>query len=456
MSIKLMKDLRFAELVNSTQAVSEAGKELVNNYRSFVYSNAPSCSVVNAFVNEAKKYSFDAGVSETLCKINDFINENKVSWKLASACESINANNSTFNYINKIGVQQVEKLLEMDERDVVSYIKAGSLKGFQYIPEFRQICKEVYKENITESQAPNYVVNNPISFVKIDEDSQYFNVLGKTFKISEGLISEAVCDDVTFNNVNKLLEGFTRKGEDIYVEFNSAHGDKLRFTLNEDGLELTNGRNINEKFDDAVKFMDYANIVSKTMNVNEKMQFMNLSSNIATVLENINNIVLLDCVKVLTAGNGTICAISEAKDNVNLTVFRSYKFGTSSKNYDFVTEALNNVVKLTGVDLTTMFEDRINEDCKKNNEEADNIREQLEANKEAQFDIRKKKIAALAEQYKNDPVRLSLLNKVAKDLKILEKQDCEKCAKCGKCKKECTCKKTKNDRSDKDDLTIKI
>ena len=67
MSIKLMKDLRFAELVNSTQAVSEAGKELVNNYRSFVYSNAPSCSVVNAFVNEAKKYKsrheFDRGSS---------------------------------------------------------------------------------------------------------------------------------------------------------------------------------------------------------------------------------------------------------------------------------------------------------------------------------------------------------------------------------------------------------
>ena len=54
--------------------------------------------------------------------------------------------------------------------------------------------------------------------------------------------------------------------------------------------------------------------------------------------------------------------------------------------------------------------------------EAKAIREQLEANKEAQFDIRKKKIAMLAEQYKNDPVKIALLNKVAKDLAILENQ----------------------------------
>ena len=119
MSIKLMKDLQFAEKLNSTNAISEAGKELLNNYRAYVYSNAPTCAVVNAFVNEAQKYSFDAGVSTILESVKNFINENKISWKLATACESINNNNSTFNYINKIGVQQVEKLLEMNENDVV-------------------------------------------------------------------------------------------------------------------------------------------------------------------------------------------------------------------------------------------------------------------------------------------------------------------------------------------------
>ena len=420
MSIKLMKDLQFAEKINSAQAVSEAGKEMLNNYRAYVYSNAPTCAVVNAFVNEAQKYSFDAGVSTILESVKNFINENKISWKLATACESINNNQSTFNYINKIGVQQVEKLLEMNENDVVSYIKAGSLKSFQYIPEFRQICKEVYKQNITETKAPNFTVSNPMSFVLVNEDCQYFNVLGKTFKLAEGKIEEAVCDDKTFNEVNRLLEGFRREGDNLVVEFKATHGDILTFTLNENGLELTNGRSINEKFEDAVKFMEYVNVVSRTMNVNEKLNFMNLSNNIAKVLENLENVVMMDSVKLIECSDGTVCAISEAADNVNLTVFRSFKYGTSTKNFDFVTEALNNVVKLTGIDLTSMYEDRINEECKKNNAEENEIREQLEANKEAQFNIRRKKIAMLAEQHKNDPVRLALLNKVAKDLKLLE------------------------------------
>jgi hypothetical protein len=83
-------------------------------------------------------------------------------------------------------------------------------------------------------------------------------------------------------------------------------------------------------------------------------------------------------------------------------------------------EAINQVVKLTGVDLKFMFEERIDEDCKKNNPEMEAIKEQLDATKEAQYAVRKKKIAMLAEQYKNDPVRIALLNKVAKDLSILE------------------------------------
>ena len=86
-------------------------------------------------------------------------------------------------------------------------------------------------------------------------------------------------------------------------------------------------------------------------------------------------------------------------------------------------EALNNVIKVAGVDLKNMYEERINEDMKKLDPEAQQIKEQLEANKEAQYAIRRKKIAMLAEQYKNDPVRLALLNKVAKDLAILEKKE---------------------------------
>lgn len=424
MSVNLLKNLNFAEKINGTEAVTEAGKDILKTYRAYVYSNAPTCGLVNGFVTEASRCTFDTGLNNILDSVKEYITENNVSWKLASACESIEANNNKYNYINKLGVEQVRKLLEMNENDVVSYIKAGVLKNIQYIPEFRQICKEVYKQNITETQAPNYSVVNPISYVKIDEDgSQCFNVFNKTFKISEGKVEEIVNQDVKFARINEMLSKFNRENDNIFLEMAGAHGDKIRFSLNENGLDLTKkgfGKEINEHFDNVASFNEFANTMSKVMPMNEKIAFMNTVAYVSEVFEAMDNIVSLDNVKVLYTNNGTTCAIVEAKDNVNLTVFKNIKYGAGSYSYDYMVEALNQIVKLTGIDLKAMFEDRINEDLEKLNPEAEELKKQLEEDKEAQFNIRKKKIAMLAEQSKNDPVKLMLLNKIAKDLKMLE------------------------------------
>lgn len=424
MSVKLLKDLQFAEKINSSEAITEAGKEILNNYRAYIYSNPASCGIVNGFLLEASKFSFDTGLSSIVESVNKFINEHNISWKLASACEKISNNNSTYNYINKLGVAQVEKLLEMNESDVVSYIKSGSLKNIQYIPEFRSICKEVYKTNITEHKSLNYQLVNPISYVLLNEDnSKIVNVNGKIMKISDDTIEECVCQDQKFHRINSLLENFKNDGENLYFEYKGVHGDVAKFVISEDNITFTKGKSINETFDSAAKLMDYANLVSKTMSIQEKMSFMNVASAVSEVFESMPNICVLDNVNVLFASNGTQLAIIEGKNNVNLTVFHSINYGSSSNNYEYVVEALNNVIKMTGIDLKEVYESRINEDCKKmETPEAKEIREQLEANKEAQYDIRKKKIAMLAEQYKNDPVKIALLNKVAKELSILEKQ----------------------------------
>ena len=425
MSVKLLKDLQFAEKLNSTEAITEAGKEVLNNYRAYVYTNPTSCGIVNGFVLEASKLSFDTGLTSILESVNKFISENNISWKLASACESITNNNSTYNYINKLGVQQVEKLLEMNENDVVSYIKAGSLKNIQYIPEFRAVCKEVYKTTITEHQALNYTLTNPISYVLLNEDnSKVINVNGKTFKITESGVEDCVCQDENFNRINKLLESFKRDADNnLVIEYRGIHGDVATIKISEESISFTKGSSINETFDASNKFMDYANMVSKTMAIQEKVNFMNLATVIVEMFNAMPNVCILDNVKMLESSNGSTVAIVEGKDNVNVTVFQSINAGSSSNNYEYMAEALNNVLKVSGIDLKGIYEERINEDCKKmETPEAKAIREQLEANKEAQFDIRKKKIAMLAEQYKNDPVKIALLNKVAKDLAILENQ----------------------------------
>jgi mannose-6-phosphate isomerase class I len=82
-----------------------------------------------------------------------------------------------------------------------------------------------------------------------------------------------------------------------------------------------------------------------------------------------------------------------------------------------------NCVYYLMIDLKYMFEERINEDVKKANPtEYEKIQEELKESKKAEMDARKKKIAMLAEQYKNDSAIIAVLNKAAKDLALLENE----------------------------------
>jgi hypothetical protein len=420
MSVKLLKDLNFTEIINGTQAVTEAGKDMLSNYRGYVYSNPVTCTVVNNFVKEASNFSFDTGLSTILESVNNFIAENNISWKLATACESIDANTGTYGYLAKVGIDKVGKLLEMKEADVVSYIKAGALKSIQFIPEFRNICKEVYKTTIVEQHTPAYSVTNPFGYVVNENGAQYFKVLGKTFEIRDGKVNESLYNDAKFNEMNALLENFKREDEKIFFEYTSTMHDKCQFTFENEKLTFTKGQ-IVESFENAGEFVEYANMVSKAMPIHEKMNFMKVTNMVAKVYEGISNVVVLDCSKILSTSTGTICAITEAQDNCNLTVFRSYNAGTSVNNYEYVIEALNNVTKISGVDLKHLYEERINEDCKKQDPEgSEEIEKALKESKEAQIQDRKKQIAMLAEKYKNDPAKITLLNSLARELSLLQ------------------------------------
>ena len=434
MNIKLLKDLDFAAKINECKAVSEAGKELLKNYKAYLFTNPTSCGIVNGFVQEAQKYSFDTGLASVLESVLGFIKENNISWQLASACESIENNKSTYNYIAKTGVEQVGKLLEMNESEVVSYIKSGALKGVQYIPEFRNVCKQVFKSAITEAVAPNYTLVNPISYVYENaEGDKYFTVLHKTYKTDkeQNNVCEAVCDDVKFQNINALLESFTNDEGTLSYSWKSGF-DTCQVVIKESEdktvLTFTKGQKINETFDNVVKFNEYCDTLSKALvTVNERLQFMNITNAIGQVFESMDHVFIMDCAKVLRTSTGTICTIVEAKDNVTMSVNASIHNGTYTKDFEYMTEALKEVTGVSGIDLKHVYEERINEDVKKQNpDEYQNIQEELAAQKSQQMEARKKKIAMLAEQYKNDPAIIAVLNKAARDLALLE-NECSSC-----------------------------
>ena len=421
MSVKLLSNLDFAAKLNSVEAVTESGKEFLKNYRGYMYQNASSCGIVNGFIQESQNYGYDTGIMTILESVLKYVNENNISWKLASACESVANNNSSYNYIAKLGVKQVEKLLEMNESEVVQYIKGGCLKNVQYIPEFRNVCKEVFNSTVTECHATTYNVTTPYSYVVIDENAQYFAVLGTTYKISEGNVEVSNLEDATFNRINSLLPNFKMVDENLTFEYKSSlNAEPYKFTINENEITFAKG-NISEKFDSAANFRQYADGYSRQLYMAEKFNFINTCNSIAEVFEAMDNIVMIDCANVMECADSTVLAIVESDNTVNVNVVRSVHAGASCNNFTTMTEALNQVEKVTGNDIKSLYETRINEEMKNQDPEGyQKIQEELAAAKDAQMSERRKKIAILAEQFKNDPVKIALLNNVARELSILE------------------------------------
>ena len=415
MTIKLIKDLNFADKLNSCEAVTESGKECLKNYRGYCYNNAATCGLVNNFIKEAQKYSYDSGVTSILESVVEFVNSNKISWKLASVCEAINNNTSSYNVLNRAGVEKVEKLLEMDETNVISYIKAGALRGVQYIPEFRAVCKEVYGNKVNENKNTlAYSVSTPVSYIIIDENkNQIVNVNGKVFRISENKVEETTCEDADFNKINAHLANMKLVGESLIYTYRPAYlANENKFTVTESNIEFTNGK-VNESFTSADRFKEYCDTFTRTMiNPNESRQFMMIAGAIAEVFEAMDRIGTIDNAKLFNCANGATVAVIESAGDINVTLYNSYGNVNETNNYSVIKEALNSMKSNYGLNLENLYVKRIAEDATKSNtpvvDDFDNI------------NIRLNKINELTEQFKDDPEKLLILNELTKKLKEMK------------------------------------
>lgn len=411
MNIRLIKDLDFAAKLNAAEPMTESAQDVVKRYRGYLYTNPCSCALVNNFIREARQYGYDKGMAKILESVASFVAENKISWKLASACESISNDNSTYSYIAKIGIGKVEQLLEMNENDVVAYIKAGALKNVKYIPEFREICKDVYRSTINESETTvKYEMSTPFSYRHVTESGEnVISILGKAYSISESKVAAVDCNDEKFVRINAHLSQFTQANESIEYKFG-----EYKFSINEGKLTLTKGDKQLEVFESSTDFLKYCDQLSRVMPFNQR-QFMVISGAVAEVLEAYDDILSIDCARVYKNTNGTVSAIIEAKDNVIAIA------NGEVVDAPFMVEALDAVKKNCGVDLKVVYESRINEDVKKGNpEEYAAIQEELQRSKDAQAEIRYQKIERLAEAYKDDPATIAVLNRLSKELRILE------------------------------------
>ena len=405
-----LANMDFATILFEAQANTQTGEQLLNKYKSFLLANEVSCGLVNGFVQEAKSCLYDGGVKYVLEQVSEVINNNKISWQLASACESINKNNKSYNYLNRNAAQQVEKLLEMDESNVVKYIKAGALKNVMFCESFRQIAKQCYGSNCIVEAYEEYISEHPVSLIESVGSVDFFEVKGKLFKIDGGEVSEAAWNEVSheFQMITNLLESNLAKFENdtLFVNFRDAEyqiteaNKVVRLTSN-DERELTNEQ-----------LREMNNLIVSTIAPRNVHHVASVLEAIALVCENFDNLAILDNTRVISTRNDKFIII-ESEGNIYAESIQSTKPGKWAIN-ESVLDAVEYIKKQTKVNISEMFSEEIEkayqERCV---EEQEEIKENLKSDA---IQERREKIAMLTEKFKNDPVRLAVLSQLAEDL----------------------------------------
>jgi len=413
MNIKILAGLEFASILNESAGQTQSGNNMLNKYKSFLMANNATCSLVNQFVKEAASLRYDNGVNTVLEQVSDYITSNKASWALACACEDINANGRSYNYLNRNAAKQVEKLLEMDEENVVKYIKAGALKNVMFCEAFRNIAKQVYADTPIVESTAEYTAVHPISLVENAGDGFFFEVAGSVYKIDEDKkVQEAGWNEVsnTFKTISSLLESNMVSFDQGTLTAKIGNGE---YTISEADEKVTCKRvganGVENLFETVDELREHNNlVVAGSINKGVAAALEAL----ALTFENYNNIVNLDNVSIYNTNRDKFVVI-EAGSDLYATLLQSNHNAKWTVNEDAIT-TLSFIKSKTNVELGEVYTEAVKSHMANvDEEEKARLEEEAKVNEKNGY---KERIAALTEKFKNDPAKLAILSELASKL----------------------------------------
>ena len=411
---RTLKDLNFSKIIAEAQAQTQTGASMLNTFKAAAMSQPVTHRMVNNFMTESKNYRYDNGVTAAATQIAQYINENQYTWQLATACESIHASGSRYNTLNENAASQVESLIEMAEPDVVNYIKAGAMKNVMFVESFRRIARSVFRDMPVVELNENYSAVHPISMIEKKDDSVYFSAVGKLFETKNGETHE-VDWNVVSEDFRQIMGTLYSNKVQLVNESIVCDLGKFKYTISEEGKCIReSGEN---KFELTVdQLRENNSLYLSTLIPGKRNQTAQLLENLAKICENFNSIGLLDNATIYTTSRDRFVVI-ESENNALTFLLESKKAGNQWAMTDNIANVVEFLKKNANCDLTETYKTGIEKVVENSSEE-----EKVAMQKKLQEDgiqARKEKIAQLTEQYKNDPVRLKVLAKLAEDLNAL-------------------------------------
>lgn len=403
-SYKVLMGLEFGKILTEAEAQTAAGSNLLNKFRKYMMTSPESCGVVNGFIEESSTVC-DSSLQKSVSIIKDYINTNKTSWALATACESILNTPGKHNYLFRNAARQVEKLLEQNEDQIVAQIKAGSLKNIMFCENFRSIAKQVFANNVVIEAKANYTVNTPVGITECSGDNVYFALGNQLFSSDkEGSVNEASWDLVSesFKHMHSLMisQLFRVNGDSMFIQCG-----KDTYKISEAYVieKIDKDNNVLESYSPD-QFREYAGMAGRIMSVRVP-KFDAIMECIAMLAENYDNVQNLDHVKIYSTSQDKFFVI-ESGSNLYASLIAStrHPYWKIEQN---VVEALSFIKAKTNAEIGSEYTKKVQE-----------YMEQVEVDKKAELEkllqeseskSLKEQINEQIERFKDNPQMLKVL-----------------------------------------------
>lgn len=407
----------FSTAISNAEFQTSTGQALVRKYQSAVLNRPVDCTLINNFLKEARQCTYDAGVCAVLEAIDLLISTHKYSWLLESACEQIEKSSGTYSYLNRTAAKLVRPLLEMEEADVVSYIKAGALKDVMYCESFRRIAKAVYNSVPLVESTKDYTAVHPVSLIEKKDDSIYFHAAGRDYKIVEGKISHAepkelssdyraMCTilDSNFTKINENSLTFTFEGLSIQID---EEGKAKKLVEGKDPHEFT-----------ADQLRDHNALYVGRYTPAKRASVEKVLECVVKVCENYDNVAIMDNVTVFTTNTHKFILIENENGEAYTELLECVRPIAAWSTTGNIFEVVNFIKSKTNTDLSECYAESIQKVvAEAEQKDAEAIKESL---RQSEIQLRKEKVEKFTKEFKNDPIKLAVLSKIAEDLNKLE------------------------------------
>lgn len=362
------KELNIAKQLEDAKPVTAGGLTFVESWSKFLADKGGSAFTIaaaNVFVSECAKHAnLDIAIDQLRQTVVEQLKANSFKSKIAIVAETFKQ--SKANAITAPLAEKLNTLLSKDEAGIKESLSNGDLDRFANVYNLHSVIREA-NANRMPSVDGSVITYSPASFVQETEGGCVVRFGRYMLKLTESGIEPTGVPSDRFNYISSIVEHAKYKPETKEFAFETTFGT---YRINQDGINCIEEGKEEPTIIESVNLAKHANTIldARYSGVgNRKLveSQRKVADAIIALKENFDEISSLD--NMIVAENSRfdekIGIIAHGQSNCVITE-SSKRYPVRFESFKTVQEAIERFKKLTNVDASDHFNERLASESK--------------------------------------------------------------------------------------------